>query len=691
MSHTSTTAHKQTSKKSPKKNKPTTPDAMEVVPSGEAPTPLALDEMLDVERQMPPASMTITKRAKTPSEMEMEAEDTFVSPDPLNYGTTSTMLSLMDPPAFAQVTQQNPGLVKTVTKGNADYLKIAGGLTVASTPEEILMAAWAHPDAGDPQLWAEIGKKLAIMPGTWSEILGRTAHVGAKFADTKLRKSIRTFCREFGLNFADYENALTSEGYTLLGPGWTAVDEPGPTVALGSPADAVRNLVVKQLEKRHEAAKGGKLTPDEIGVREMEDDPDQRALDRLAWVLANLKVSRECVAVAKLQSAELRLFANVPDKEMEADFQSMLTAATEGVDEAEELTKSLFDQLTDRKNRTGDDLKEINLRDAERRLRKTLTFLQELSGQWQRMRVIAHTTQFSGAGAKERKVHAETQVGATAIRKHNLDTRKASNVTLKTPAKKLTDPPGLGDVKAAIVDLMDTTDGAELNGRLQQTEISIGISKLCCFYCWLMLGALAKTKDMVLNISATHFRTYAWPVPTSLTTKDILAAFLGLSDVDEDDLTPDQATLLHYLDTDKGREAAISAIKSTQLGKKGLQRTEYPSSDEEGETAPDEYTLSVDPPPDQVAARALVRGKAVKATGTAPLPAKSKIQGKPTGVTKTAKKKKKQKEQATKVAQNVVGQHHVLRKDRATQKAETTAKNLAVVRKETRSTSEDDD
>lgn len=689
MSHTA--AHKrtvsQTSKTPVKKQQKTTTtttttDDMEVAPTGEAPTPLTTDEFDE---------LLITKRDKTP----VQDEHVFLAPvNDQTFGATSTMLALMDQPTFVQVTQQNPDLIKQVTTGGADYLTVSAKLTVASSPEEILLAAWNHPDPTDPKLWAAIGKKLAIMPGTWSEILGRTAHRKAKFADKGLRQSIRTFCTEHGLDFADYENALTSEGYTLLGPGW--YDEGlGLAVATGNPKDSVRNLVVAQLENRHKAAKAGKMTADEIGVIQKSDDPAQRALDRLAWVVANLRSTRQCVAVAKLQSEELRLFANVPDRDMEADFQSLLNAATEGVDKADQLTKALFDQLVNRKDRKGD-LTEMDVRDTERRLRKTLTYLQQLSDQWQNMRVIAHTKTFSGKGNK--KVHAETQLGATAIRKHDLDTRRASKVELKKPAKQLNDPPGLSGVKQAIADVTQTAESAELDGRLQQTEIAIGISKLCCFYCWLMLGALAKTKDMTLTISQTHFRTYEWPVPTSLTTKDILAAYLGLSDIPEDGLTQDQADLLAHLDTDEGRAAAISTIKATVLDKKGNQRTEYPSSDEEGDTAPSAYTLSMAPPADQVLAKQvrLAKARGEVPASTVPLHPQAKKLIKPPitapqGVKKTAKTKQDKKKKKAKTAAVVTSQMPLRRSSRAAIKEAGAQRTAAIMKTETRTDTDSED
>lgn len=542
-----------------------------------------------------------SKREKLVEESTTTGMTLDTHPD---FGVNSSFLELLPFEDFDDVVAKHPEIFPLTITTTATvplgaratmraWLKSSDLLDAASGPEEILATALKHPTPADPALWAAIAEVVGVIPGTWNEVLARATLMDGSIMSVPLQKKIKAFCTKHKLDHSLYQGSLRGDGYTLFGLGEA---EMGMRIAPSSFVDRIHRLTEARLKDRHTSAREGELTGRTMKLREV-DDSEQHALDRLAWILATLRSSRECVAVAKLASRELRLFANVSDPQMIKDFQTLMDAATASVGDLDQLTKALYERMADRTKR-GKELDAWDLRQMERRLRKTLNYLQVLSGQWQDMRVIAHNSQFTG-GPKDggtQKVHAETQAGTTVVRKVDLDTGKSSLPKKgKMPKRRKSQAGAYQDlerVRTTAEKLLGEVDQAAAARRLKETQVAIGISKLCCFYCWLMLGALANTKGVAITISGTHFKTYGWPVPEALTSEEVLTAFLGL----DGPVTGDALELKNHLKTVEGRAAVVDAIKRTPLGA-GEQETGYASSEDEGDTPykPKAYTLSKTP------------------------------------------------------------------------------------------------
>ncbi|MCG5060759.1 MAG: hypothetical protein KA714_22980 [Limnoraphis sp. WC205] len=276
---------------------------------------------------------------------------------------------------------------------------------------------------------------------------------------------------------------------------------------------------------------------------------DQRALDRLAWVLAHLKDARECVAVNLTTSQKLYVWANKFDREIVQDVKDLLSAATEMAQQASDQLVTVDKEVQSAKEKVWDKLQKSKLglrqgspearlvAQAERRLSKTLEFLEKLLQNNKQIVPQAIQPKYVEAGKQEKPKSADQKLHAELR-------------------------------------------GADLYYFLKETETEIGklqgsfgISKLCCFQCSRALIALAKTEDIEITTTGSHFNTYGnWPPPKFLEKPEVLKNFLEVTDQDQQ--------FTQWIDDESTKSSVLYAIQSFKGGK-GHQTTDYPSSGDE--------------------------------------------------------------------------------------------------------------
>ncbi|GAB1817770.1 hypothetical protein [Herbidospora sp. RD11066] len=443
-------------------------------------------------------------------------------------------------------------------KGYQAWLREVHGVGRATTPGELLKALEDVPHQDDPTaVWKAVARLMGFAPNTASaeKILAGTVVSHLMDADEAVRGQIEEFFGALGEDLDAYDLELAREGGLALF-GDPATDE--PVVARTVQKDRIRAATATRLRQ----IKDGLVS----GVRV--DTAEQRSLDRLAWVLANLKASRECVAVVTMLENEIRLFANSADARLGPDFKRLFDAAMAGQRRASKEISAMFDEMVGQKLEVRvvqkDGLPADVLRRGERRLRKTLNYLASLEKEWDDLRVMTHEA------ARGKKIHAETQAG---------------DVMLRQRAKSLGDQAGWSDDddldkrEVALQDKIDDGRRARLSRRVADARIAIGISKLCCFKCWLMIQAL-RAKDINLAPSGTHAKTYGagWPAPASLSKPSLLRAFLQIP-AKAKDRTPNDEFLLESMKTADGRAAIITEIVS--YTDKGQLESGYDSSEDE--------------------------------------------------------------------------------------------------------------
>nr|WP_062339391.1 nucleic acid/nucleotide deaminase domain-containing protein [Herbidospora sakaeratensis] len=430
------------------------------------------------------------------------------------------------------------------------WLEQVGGLHPASTVPEVIEAL-ASVDAPVPaRAWQEIAAILGHTDATAEKVLARIAVEHATDGDADLQGAIADFCAQAGLDHAAYLTAYGRlGGLNLFGA--AATDK--VTTTLGTPITSrLGDALSSHLSKLH----GPFASP--VVARGGNND-----LDRLAWVLANMKSARQCVALITVFGQEIRLFANQPDAKLGADFLKLLNLAEADAQAVTTQVEKLFNELAGQKlgQRKSERISDDVLHKAERRLRKTIRFLGANYDTWADLRVRAHTA------ATSDKVHAETQAADVVLRHRD-----------KALAGDLSDTED-GDLRYR-QDVLEAklADGkrAEFGRLVANAQLAIGISKLCCFKCWLMLLAAGK-KSVQLPAAGSHGKVYGWPAPAVLAKSSILLAFLQLdTGALKDD---DEEVLAAAIATKKGRQEIVNGI-STWMSTAGLE-SDYPSSEDE--------------------------------------------------------------------------------------------------------------
>ncbi|MEU8385833.1 hypothetical protein [Streptosporangium sp. NPDC048865] len=431
-----------------------------------------------------------------------------------------------------------------------------------ASPFQILHLARQFPFPLHSELWRAFGLALNLPDAGPGEILARLAALNGWLGDAGLRQEIgdltqdkerrKALLREFDLAATELNPLLHLETGTLS---FEMPDESLRGLS-GTKAEQIRDAVHKRLKAKMETIKdeivhaGGSRTgwSDKYRRRIAVDEnlATQRALDRLAWVLAHLEDARECVAVAHTEG-ELHVWANNPDDEMEKHLKMLIEAGREQDEaEMEDLTTT-FDDLWDLLEKSSLDVRSKeggDLHMAERRLLKAIRFLADLQQKWAELKVSAHEETYN-LGGVERKVHTEMQAATQLLQNRDRARAKAKRDALH---------------------LMDTI------------VIAIGISKLCCLKCY--LGILAMREQGIrFDVTGTHLTTYAWPVSPALVAPALLKAILG---VPAKPTSKEDIALAAAIDDELQRKAVIKAIDSFDHSG-GMDKTGYVSSeDEEG-------------------------------------------------------------------------------------------------------------
>ncbi|MGW6504578.1 hypothetical protein [Nonomuraea angiospora] len=229
---------------------------------------------------------------------------------------------------------------------------------------------------------------------------------------------------------------------------------------------------------------------------------EQRAHDRLAWVLSMIGQNRICTSVL-LRGRSIGVFANNPDPNMAADLEMLLSAARAEGAEARRRRALILQKWPKAKTTMKWKPSATALQRFDARLRKVIDYLRDLESTEGRMGAVAYNDPPHDTGNKVVQVHAEMQ---------------AFLLSKSHPGGKL------------------------------------GVSKQCCFKCWLVL-ILCSGDDVIEGRGyLSHGKTYPWPMPDGLASDDILAKVFegvpGLADI---------------IKTPNRKKALIQAITEWQL------------------------------------------------------------------------------------------------------------------------------
>ncbi|MET8989550.1 hypothetical protein ABZW49_29225 [Nonomuraea wenchangensis] len=491
-------------------------------------------------------------------------------------------------------------MVKTTTGANRQgvvdfgalayfWIRTSKRIVPGASPFEVLSAAIEiAPSRLNPTVWKVLGSVLQSEYDQMPDILADLALARGEYGDPDLvreiyyslpddasRREVITRYAEFGGNLNPLRLIEYSGQQDVLLP--DEASDLTPTDEAEIKRLVKKNLDAKQKGFRAQVGSQPGATKDYRAAELKKTSKEQRARDRLAWVLTFLKDARECVAVAESEGI-LAAWANHPDPEMQQHLATLLQAARLATGKAAGDVAAVFDllwqplsgsKLDKRKSLPTD--RDYNV--AKRRLVKTIQYLGELQEQWEAVRATAYTARYHGR--KEPKVHAEAKGASTLTdaRARLLKDMESIQTTLAEEGEEVT------EVAQGIL------------VQLEAVSIALGISKLCCFKCWHLMDA-AGAEDVELNITGTHNTVYKWDMPTSLAVSPkVLKAFLDIDDTDE---------LAAYIDDERKRAAVVKAINTFSKDTGSIARGYY-SSEEEPEdmyaTYPDMAPKPLSPDP----------------------------------------------------------------------------------------------
>ncbi|GAA1014534.1 hypothetical protein Aple_047650 [Acrocarpospora pleiomorpha] len=252
-------------------------------------------------------------------------------------------------------------------------------------------------------------------------------------------------------------------------------------------------------------------------LKEMAGDPNlshARALDRLSDVLQTLEGNRVCVALLH-KDREIGIFANFPDGYMGQDLEMLLRASRALNDQdAEQQVQSIL--ALKKKRRPGRE-ELVTKRANERfdvRLRKSIVFLRALEEQHGRIRAVPYAANGKG------EIHAEMRALAVA--------------------------------------------------RTRPGVYNLGVGKLCCLKCWLVLTDVLP--NIFMRKVPTHLVAYAWPPPEFLSEPELLRlAYNG----------PSAPLVVQKALRDPQATGVLINVYSGAKGGRGAKTTEYASSEED--------------------------------------------------------------------------------------------------------------
>ncbi|WP_204042503.1 hypothetical protein [Acrocarpospora phusangensis] len=206
---------------------------------------------------------------------------------------------------------------------------------------------------------------------------------------------------------------------------------------------------------------------------------EERALDRVADVITSFNGSRVCVALMH-SDREIGVFANHPDGDMGKDLEALLRASRAVGQDAENQVRALVARIQAR-DRTSKQKKQKqqlarSVQRADIRVRKAIAHLRTLEERHGRIRVVAYNSPLpTSASGRPMEVHAEMQALAVAL--------------------------------------------------AHPTGAKLGVGRLCCFKCWLVLTDVYP--GVFRRTLATHMNAYPWPTPSFLRDRGALRRLFG--------------------------------------------------------------------------------------------------------------------------------------------------------------------
>lgn len=502
-----------------------------------------------------------TKRSSS-SDEEFEPEDDAVDPEretfsAWDYADLVNEVAMNGP--HAQEIKTVLGVDDLLTiEGMTAWLTRMKGISAGSWADDVLAATEALPLSVREMAGVALADIFGIENGSWNEVLAAAMVDRLGTYDTTTNDAVIEMIEATGGDMEEFERALGRRAlFGSPSAPFTAPERGTDAKIVAATRNQISELIKRERRDTLQTVKDRRALPADL--------KRQRALDRVAWVLVNLKTTRECVAVAVSKLEDVHLFANNPDVDMSADFLRLITAANGDAADVLQQTSTLYDELVagGLEVRTGA-IKPEQYAKAERRLKKTVAFLSQMEREWKNLQVTAHVGDYEALPG-ETKVHAETRAADTAYRRRKEELRAAK-------------------MDGGLSEMEQKANTEAVKRRIREAEIAIGISKLCCFHCWRMLRTM-NADGIPLTASGTHFKTYAWPAPEALTDPGVLAAFLGL-DAGAPNLSKDERLLLEAIKTPKGRKAIITGI-TTSAGTGGDQVTGYDSSGDEADDAPE--------------------------------------------------------------------------------------------------------
>ncbi|GAA0398308.1 hypothetical protein Acor_34470 [Acrocarpospora corrugata] len=388
------------------------------------------------------------------------------------------------------------------------------------------VAVLANQVENSPLVWRVIGTALNVSARDPDGVLAELCWLGARNpAVSRQVDKLATHLKRWNLD-ATFRQKLATLRRGQRIPDGVAVELASMKYGKWSTTrDSAQGWLQKSLTTRQEELLA-KHKSHAAWLKELGEDPDlayDRSLDRLADVITSFNGNRVCVAVIH-NGREIGITANRPDDLMGADLESLLHASRAVGAEGERRIKAVLADLSS--GRGGRQrLTKRSVARLEVRMRKAIAFLRTLEAEHGRIRVVPYNGPLPLAGnGKEQEVHAEMV---------------ALIIGLQNPGAKL------------------------------------GVGKLCCLKCWVMLQDVHP--GVFNRLLATHMNTYPWPPSKLLEDGPTLERLYGSGAA--------PSTVREAL-SDRSRWPALASAFFGAQGLKGSDDTGYASSQEPSTPVP---------------------------------------------------------------------------------------------------------
>ncbi|GIH25174.1 hypothetical protein Aph01nite_34840 [Acrocarpospora phusangensis] len=453
---------------------------------------------------------------------------------PPRFAALKGRMSYRNLTALAQFVSDNPDLVAELLRTLDSPDAPAGPVArywlskvreVVPDSTDTLAMLGPHAYQADP-FWAVVGKALNVRATGAFDVLGEYSWASRNnpaALDPFLKSTDRGAVRQ-RIALLTQNQALPNKGPTL---DLASMDEDKSLPEWNSTRQAAQGWLKERIEARQRELLAEHGSYKDWMKKLGEDDSLSyaRSLDRLADVLTTYWPDRVVVAVLH-KEREIGICANLPDKGMWKDLEALLAASRLRGPAAEQAEQSLLRHMAERLKRTDQRPIKSSHERTKIRLRKTLAFLRDLEEKHGRIRVVAYDDDLPKRYGTPQQIHAEMQALAVAL--------------------------------------------------ARQKGANLGVSKLCCIKCWLILNDVYPT--VFDRRFATHMTTYPWPTSDLLQDVDTLRTlFTGPPPV------PQQ--VVNALDSERGRTALVRAIFNVKA-KSPAPDTGYASSQESQPSLP---------------------------------------------------------------------------------------------------------